>query len=124
MTVHAPKPKPRKKKRKKTLSIAEGQKKLDNLEELTVKVGYTDDKTDYETGFTYDLGADDWGNTNTTNMEASYTVSGTVSVSEGFMVHEEKHEDLRKLYPGLKKAYEQYRVLLKMAESGPEDLDN
>ena len=65
------------------------------------------------------------GTDNTICNEATYLDhSTTVSISHGFVSIEEKHEEIRKRYPALEKAYDHYRVLLKLAEAGPEDLDN
>ena len=58
------------------------------------------------------------------SMGATYIAGTTASVTEGFMTSEEEHEKLRERYPALKKGYDHYRTLLKMAENGPDDLDN
>lgn len=60
----------------------------------------------------------------TTMVAGAAYIGSTTSVTEGFMSSEEEHKQLREKYPALKKGYDHYRTLLKLAENGPEDLDN
>tara|TARA_Y100000310_G_scaffold55121_1_gene50531 strand:+ start:2883 stop:3218 length:336 start_codon:yes stop_codon:yes gene_type:complete len=111
MTDHKPKPKRKPRKKKEDVSI-------------TTNEGYTLTFNDEDNQY-ISPGKDlTFENGTTSTAGPGYTTSGTLSISEGFINIEEKHTDLRKRYPALELAYNQYRVLLKMAESGPEDLDN
>ena len=46
------------------------------------------------------------------------------NVVHSFTWAEHKHEEMRKRYPALEKAYDHYKTLLALAQNGPEDLDN
>ena len=46
------------------------------------------------------------------------------NVVHSFTWAEHKHEQMRKKYPALEKAYDHYKTLLALAQNGPEDLDN
>ena len=77
-------------------------------------------------GFELDSPEDDGYTTDGVTIASgpTYFTGTNVSVTEGFMTSEQEHEKLREKYPALKKGYDHYRTLLKLAENGPEDLDN
>ena len=131
MTDHTPKPKPRK---------GETQQENESGFEYDLKaIGLDIDSTNKDPNYvvsssgtvtnsdgitlTFPDNMADLDDTSS-SMGATYIAGTTASVTEGFMTSEEEHEKLRERYPALKKGYDHYRTLLKMAENGPDDLDN
>ena len=132
MTDHTPKPKPRK---------GETQQENESGFEYDLKaIGLDIDSTNKDPNYvvsnsgtvtnsdgitlTFPDNMADLDDTTSSSMGATYIAGTTASVTEGFMTSEEEHEKLRERYPALKKGYDHYRTLLKMAENGPDDLDN
>ena len=132
MTDHTPKPKPRKGETQQ-----ENESKFEH--ELNIK-GLDIDSTNKDPNYvvsnsgtvtnsegitlTFPDNMADLSDTTSSSMGATYIAGTTASVTEGFMTSEEEHEKLRERYPALKKGYDHYRTLLKLAENGPDDLDN
>lgn len=122
MTDHTPKPKPRKgetqQENESGFDYALNVKGLD-IDSTSGTVTNSDGIT-----LTFPDNMADLDDTTSSSMGATYIAGTTASVTEGFMTSEEEHEKLRERYPALKKGYDHYRTLLKMAENGPDDLDN
>ena len=90
--------------------------------ELTFKPGF-DDEGSYTTS-QYDGGmAVSYNGVTSTNSAPTY-LDTTDNVVHSFTWSEHKHEQMRKKYPALEKAYDHYKTLLALAQNGPEDLDN
>ena len=90
--------------------------------ELTLKPGF-DDEGSYTTS-EYDGGMAISYNGVTTTHSAPVYLDPSDNVVQGFTWAEHKHEQMRKQYPALEKAYDHYKTLLALAQNGPEDLDN
>ena len=132
MTDHTPKPKPRK---GETQQENESKFEYDlNVKGLDIDSTNKDPKyivsdvdgtvtTSEGITLTFPDNMADLDDTTSSSMGATY-IGSTTSVTEGFMTSEEEHKQLRERYPALKKGYDHYRTLLKMAENGPDDLDN
>ena len=125
MTDHTPKPKPRKGETQqenesgfdyalnvKGLDIDSTSGTVQTSEGITLS--FPDNMADLDS-------PEDDG---TTMVAGAAYIGSTTSVTEGFMSSEEEHKQLRERYPALKKGYDHYRTLLKLAENGPDDLDN
>ncbi len=90
--------------------------------ELTFRPGF-DDEGSYTTS-QYDGGMAVSYNGVTTTHSAPVYLDPSDNVVHSFTWAEHKHEDMRKRYPALEKAYDHYKTLLALAQNGPEDLDN
>ena len=88
-----------------------------------ITLTFPDNMADVDGTVTFPDNMADLDDTTSSSMGATY-IGSTTSVTEGFMTSEEEHEKLRERYPALKKGYDHYRTLLKLAENGPDDLDN
>jgi len=128
-----PKPKPK-----------QGQTQEENeqqfAEQLELKGFAIDSPEDDFKGLELDFkpGFDDEGSYTTSQYDGNMAISHGVTTSHSAPVYldhsdnvvhsftwaEHKHEDMRKRYPALEKAYEHYKTLLALAQNGPEDLDN
>ena len=94
----------------------------DNGIELTFKPGF--DLGDSYTTSQYDGGeAVEYPEFTTSNSSPVY-LDPSDNVVHSFTWAEHKHEEMRKKYPALEKAYDHYKTLLALAQNGPEDLDN
>ena len=122
MTDHTPKPKPRK---GETQQENESGFEYD-LKAIGLDIDSTSGTVQTSEGITLSFPDNmaDLDDTTSSFMGATYITGVTASVTEGFMTSEEEHKQLRERYPALKKGYDHYRTLLKMAENGPDDLDN
>ena len=60
----------------------------------------------------------------TTSNSSPVYLDPSDNVVHSFTWAEHKHEQMRKKYPALEKAYDHYKTLLALAQNGPEDLDN
>ena len=90
--------------------------------ELTFKPGF--DLGDSYTTSQYDGGeAVEYPEFTTSNSSPVY-LDPSDNVVHSFTWAEHKHEQMRKKYPALEKAYDHYKTLLALAQNGPEDLDN
>ena len=90
--------------------------------ELTFKPGF--DLGDSYTTSQYDGGdAVTYTEFTTTDSSPIY-LDPNDNVVQSFTWAEHKHEEMRKRYPALEKAYDHYKTLLALAQNGPEDLDN
>ena len=90
--------------------------------ELTFKPGF--DLGDSYTTSQYDGGdAVTYTEFTTTDSSPVY-LDPNDNVVQSFTWAEHKHEEMRKRYPALEKAYDHYKTLLALAQNGPEDLDN
>ena len=122
MTDHTPKPKPRKGETQQ-----ENESGFDyalNVKGLDIDSTSGTVQTSEGITLSFPDNMADLDDTTSSMMGATYIAGTTASVTEGFMTSEEEHEKLRERYPALKKGYDHYRTLLKMAENGPDDLDN
>ena len=133
MTDHTPKPKPRKgETQQENESKFEYELDVKGLDiDSTSKdpnyiVSDVDGTVTTSSGITLSFPDNmaDLDDTTSSSLGATYIAGVTASVTEGFMTSEEEHKQLRERYPALKKGYDHYRTLLKLAENGPDDLDN
>ena len=122
MTDHTPKPKPRKGETQQ-----ENESGFDyalNVKGLDIDSTSGTVQTSEGITLSFPDNMADLDDTTSSMMGATYIAGTTASVTEGFMTSEEEHKQLRERYPALKKGYDHYRTLLKLAENGPDDLDN
>jgi len=90
--------------------------------ELDFKPGF-DDGGSYTTS-QYDGNMAITYNGVTTTNSAPVYLDPSDNVVHSFTWAEHKHEEMRKKYPALEKAYDHYKTLLALAQNGPEDPDN
>ena len=129
-----PKPKPKQ-------GQTQEQNEQEFAEQLTLK-GFEMDSPEEDFGgveLTFKPGFDDEGSYTTSQYDGNMAISHagvttshtapvyldpTDNVVHSFTWSEHKHEQMRKKYPALEKAYDHYKTLLALAQNGPEDLDN
>mgnify|MGYP001192148632 FL=1 len=90
--------------------------------ELTFKPGFDDEGTYTTSQYDGNMAISHAGVT--TSHTAPVYLDATDNVVHSFTWAEHKHEEMRKKYPALEKAYDHYKTLLALAQNGPEDLDN
>jgi len=110
-----PKPKPR-----KGQTQEENEQEFEDIMELSTYEGTVALDTNFDTSVSY--ASDNW--TTTSGVEPEFIDFQHDSVTVTFRRSEAQHQELRKRYPALEKAYDHYCTLLALAQNGPEDLDN
>ena len=90
--------------------------------ELTFKPGFDDEGSYTTSQYDGNMAISHAGVT--TSHTAPVYLDPTDNVVHSFTWSEHKHEQMRKKYPALEKAYDHYKTLLALAQNGPEDLDN
>ena len=114
-----PKPKPR-----KGQTQEENEQEFEDLMELSSYEGTVQLDTNFDTSVTYGPAVDSTTWTTTHGLEPEFIGFEHDNVTVTFRKSEAQHEELRKKYPALEKAYDHYCTLLALAQNGPEDLDN